>query len=357
MKATTAPRLRDARVDTFLDAAVRGKGRTALECREELSQHVFERSRELMIGGRSEAEAIRVALEEFGDVAELRRRFDQVRWVKVRRRIMQISAVGVCAAVIGLAAMTFQPGCNSTERSMAKAGVAPSDSEPRTQFSADGERVASTQSAEVPQSATGLTSTDWKSTAPVLVAKKGNTFVVDRITNTPRGTVIQLKEVPQAEADAKLGDGAALPVLPDLPLIGWFVKPKESSALPYEGPPSEAPKGKSGVEPASDQARRIELALSAARKAAERRVELSALSRKLNARSAALQTDAQKYSQLTRELGASEDSYVHARLQLSLQAEALEKQAEALDKAAKELKLQREARASEAGSSKQKPAP
>jgi hypothetical protein len=78
---------------------------------DELECHLRERVRDLMVGGKGEAEALSIAFREVGDAAELAHRFHLVHRGTTRRRIMHLSIVGLSigAAALGVVAVTSQP--------------------------------------------------------------------------------------------------------------------------------------------------------------------------------------------------------------------------------------------------------
>lgn len=98
---------RDA-IDSWLAVLVRlldVAGRQADAIRDEIEAHLRERVRDLMITGRSEAEAIRIAIGELGEVADLARRFSHASRSRTRRIIMNAAvlafgAIGVATATV-----------------------------------------------------------------------------------------------------------------------------------------------------------------------------------------------------------------------------------------------------------------
>ena len=82
--------------------------------RAELHAHLRERTRDLMLGGASEGEALTVATSELGEAAELARRFEQADRNPTRRKLMNaaILTFGVGAGILGIVTVT-QPGAHS----------------------------------------------------------------------------------------------------------------------------------------------------------------------------------------------------------------------------------------------------
>ncbi len=103
-------------IDSWLAVLVRlldvsGRQRDAI--RDEIEAHLRERVRDLMIAGRGEADAIRIAISELGEVADLARRFSHASRSRTRRIIMNAAVLGFGA--IGVATATVfiggpQPG-------------------------------------------------------------------------------------------------------------------------------------------------------------------------------------------------------------------------------------------------------
>lgn len=95
-------------VDAWLDVLVRlmrlpDAVRENVRC--ELETHLIERSRDLVIAGRPPSEAVRTAIEELGETADLARRFEDANRTRTRRTIMQISIIGAALAAVGLGAI------------------------------------------------------------------------------------------------------------------------------------------------------------------------------------------------------------------------------------------------------------
>jgi len=75
--------------------------------RDEIETHLRERVRDLMIGGAAEHDAIRTAISELGEVADLARRFSHASKLRIRRTIMNIAVLGVGAVSIATATIMF----------------------------------------------------------------------------------------------------------------------------------------------------------------------------------------------------------------------------------------------------------
>ncbi len=73
--------------------------------RDELEQHLRERVRDLVLAGRNESEALRLAIEELGSAAELAQRFKTANRPKQRRLIMHTAIIGIGAASLVTAGM------------------------------------------------------------------------------------------------------------------------------------------------------------------------------------------------------------------------------------------------------------
>ncbi len=78
------------------------------EIRDELGEHLRERARDLMLSGRAETEAVRLAIEELGETAALAKRFEAANRPQ-RRLLMHLSLLGLSAGVITLGVFTLSP--------------------------------------------------------------------------------------------------------------------------------------------------------------------------------------------------------------------------------------------------------
>ena len=92
-------------VDAWLDTVARllpagEAGRASI--REELESHVRDRVTDLMVLGHTEAEAVRLAVEEFGGAAEFARSFRRAKRGFFRRHAMHISVLAVAGSALGL---------------------------------------------------------------------------------------------------------------------------------------------------------------------------------------------------------------------------------------------------------------
>lgn len=103
--ATTA----DAWLDMLTALLDLPKGERAA-IRDELAEHLRERTRDLMVAGAPEAEAARQAIEELGDAAGVARRFRFESGRKVRRSRMNIIAVGAAGLALATSVATFTLG-------------------------------------------------------------------------------------------------------------------------------------------------------------------------------------------------------------------------------------------------------
>lgn len=79
----------------------------AAEIREELDGHLRERVRDLLLTGMSEAAAMRRAVEELGEAAEVAGRYRALRVEPQRRMIMQATALAVAGAALALSIVAF----------------------------------------------------------------------------------------------------------------------------------------------------------------------------------------------------------------------------------------------------------
>lgn len=102
-------------IASWLEVFVRTSGLPPTEASgicDELEDHLRSRVDDLMVTGHSEAEALRRALDEFGTIAELGRRFRSVDHKKGRRLMVQASTVGMASAalLVGVFGLIQQPG-------------------------------------------------------------------------------------------------------------------------------------------------------------------------------------------------------------------------------------------------------
>jgi hypothetical protein len=83
----------------------------ARDIRDELEEHLEQRSRDLMLEGHSEATAARLAIAELGDAAVVASRFRNAAHPLRRRRIMNviIGGLAVSGVALGLVAVTQDP--------------------------------------------------------------------------------------------------------------------------------------------------------------------------------------------------------------------------------------------------------
>jgi len=85
--------------------------RTAI--RDELQEHLHERVRDLMVGGRDEGEAVRLAIDELGEAAELARRYQCAGRTRSRRILMNLTMLGVGAGVVLAGVVAYSPNASS----------------------------------------------------------------------------------------------------------------------------------------------------------------------------------------------------------------------------------------------------
>lgn len=77
--------------------------------RRELESHVRERTRDLMIDGRGEAQALHDAIAELGDTAELARTLRNANRYSRRRLVMNMGLCAVGAGIVGLGVLVARP--------------------------------------------------------------------------------------------------------------------------------------------------------------------------------------------------------------------------------------------------------
>lgn len=83
----------------------------AADIRDELEGHLRERTRDLMVGGMDEDAAVRSAIAELGEAAEVAARFRSARTTARRRFLMNASILGVAATALVVSVVSFiQPG-------------------------------------------------------------------------------------------------------------------------------------------------------------------------------------------------------------------------------------------------------
>ena len=80
-----------------------------LAIRNELQEHLRERTRDLMLTGRTETEAVRLAIEELGETAQLARRFESANRPNTRRWLMYTSMLGFSAAIFITGSVVLTP--------------------------------------------------------------------------------------------------------------------------------------------------------------------------------------------------------------------------------------------------------
>src|SRR5258708_5728210 len=91
---------------SLLSRFLRLKSAQRGEIADELRDHLEERLEELAARGLSRDEAIRAALDEFGDAAELANHFTQVAHIRKRRLIMRVTFGSITALAAALLVTT-----------------------------------------------------------------------------------------------------------------------------------------------------------------------------------------------------------------------------------------------------------
>lgn len=77
--------------------------------RNELYEHLRERTRDLMLANRNETESVRLAIEELGETVQLARRFEAANRPHTRRWLMYASMLGFGAAVLVTGTIVLTP--------------------------------------------------------------------------------------------------------------------------------------------------------------------------------------------------------------------------------------------------------
>ena len=118
----------DAWLD-MLDRFLRLPSQQKLSIREELRSHLSERVRDLMLSGADRDRAMRQAINELGEAAELAERFRHANHYPRRRLIMNALLAGVCTSVVigAVAVMNTSGNNNSTTTSPAFFAAQPAD--------------------------------------------------------------------------------------------------------------------------------------------------------------------------------------------------------------------------------------
>ncbi|HEX2836714.1 MAG TPA: permease prefix domain 1-containing protein, partial [Phycisphaerales bacterium] len=113
-------------VASWLDVLEKLLGGTAEEnrgIRDELASHLRERVRDLTVSGMVEAEAVRTAIGELGDAAELSKRFQQARGTSKRRKVMQIALATAAVIALGAGGLAVR-GSVQADKAQQEAAVA-----------------------------------------------------------------------------------------------------------------------------------------------------------------------------------------------------------------------------------------
>jgi hypothetical protein len=88
--------------------------------REELASHLRERVRDLTLTGMNEGEAVRAAISELGDAAELARRFHRARSPSRRRHVMNIILAATASAALVGGGVAVRSAGQSAEKERAR---------------------------------------------------------------------------------------------------------------------------------------------------------------------------------------------------------------------------------------------
>lgn len=110
LDAVASERNADSSIDAWLGVVsrlMRLPEATRTEIRNELREHLRERIRDLMLSGRDEREAVRTAIEELGETAQLARRFEAANQPPTGRYVMHGLLTLVGAGAIAAGVMTF----------------------------------------------------------------------------------------------------------------------------------------------------------------------------------------------------------------------------------------------------------
>lgn len=99
-----------ATIDTWLTVVIRLLKVSQAdrdEIRQELEAHLAERTRDLMLSGQTEHDAVRQAIVELGEAADLAQRFTNANRYSRRRFAMNLTLVGAGVAMIGVGAVAW----------------------------------------------------------------------------------------------------------------------------------------------------------------------------------------------------------------------------------------------------------
>jgi hypothetical protein len=81
--------------------------------REELREHLTERVRDLLLSGSPEADAVRAAIEELGETAQLARKFEAANRPRSRRILMNLTVAAITSGIVALGVVTLSPSTPS----------------------------------------------------------------------------------------------------------------------------------------------------------------------------------------------------------------------------------------------------
>lgn len=96
----------------ILERLLPGRDTDRRAMRDEIEDHLRARTHDLMIEGKSERQAVAIAVAELGDAADVAHRFAASDTARTRRKLMNIGAVAFCgiALATGIAAFQMEPG-------------------------------------------------------------------------------------------------------------------------------------------------------------------------------------------------------------------------------------------------------
>jgi len=178
---------------------------------EELHEHLTERVRDLLLSGSSETEAVRAAIEELGETAQLARKFEAANRPRSRRILMNLTVAAITSGIVALGVVTLSPSTPSSTAHYApwQKAEQPSPELANAKFSIDADQSLY-QALEAMQSQTKLG----------LVVNWGEIEESGNNVNDPLG--LALKDAPLATALDLLADGGRKGGLP----LAWRVKDK-----------------------------------------------------------------------------------------------------------------------------------
>ncbi|HVP73400.1 MAG TPA: polysaccharide biosynthesis/export family protein [Phycisphaerales bacterium] len=122
----------DSAIDAWLSVVSRLMHlpeKTRRDICNELREHLRERVRDLLLGGSDERAAVRTAIEELGETAQLARRFEAADRPRGRRLLMHATLMLATGGAIAAAIMTFSPN-HGESRNAARFGESTVVAEP-----------------------------------------------------------------------------------------------------------------------------------------------------------------------------------------------------------------------------------